>query len=224
MDTIVTGHKGYIGSKLIKDGWVGIDYKDGNDLLTCSLPKANTVYHLASQSSVEMSWKYPLVDSYNLNMTVRLVHEYPNARLIFTQSAASLDITSPYGFSKWASGEYIKKFHKNYVICILPNVFGGGLGVADIFKGTDKVTINGNGNQIRDFVHVDDIVEALIKAKDWEVGEYYLGSGKGVTVNELAKGKEITYAESKKEIRESILPNTTPNWKPKVNVLEWLAS
>ena len=56
-------------------------------------------------------------------MTARIVKEYPEARIIYTASSATKE-TSPYGFSKWASGEYIKNFHKNYVICILPNVYG----------------------------------------------------------------------------------------------------
>jgi nucleoside-diphosphate-sugar epimerase len=215
---LITGHKGFIGSKLSEKipKFFGIDLKDKKDLLKCKLPeKVNVIFHLASQTSVEDSWADPLKDSYNFNMMVRLVKKYPKARIIYAQSAASVLPNSPYGFSKSIAGEYLERFHKNYVICVFPNVYGGGKGVVDIFRSQKKVTIYGDGEQIRDFVHVDDIVEGLLKAQDWPVGEYFMGSGKGVRILDLAQGKQITFAPARKEIRESVLPNTTPDWKPK---------
>ena len=108
------------------------------------------------------------------------------------------------------------------MICTLPNVYGGGNGVVDIFKGKEVVEIYGDGKQVRDFVHVDDIVKGLILAQEWECGEYLMGSGTGTTVLELAQGKRIKYLPERKEIRESILPNTTPNWTPVIKVKDYL--
>lgn len=222
---LITGHKGFIGSRLFKKiKAIGIDIKNGHNLITTELPKnIDVIYHLAAQSSVEASWKDPVHDMDNIRMTARLVKEYPNAKIIYTASSATKD-TSPYGFSKWASAEYIKNFHKNYVICVLPNVYGekGGKSVVDIFKDNDEVVIYGDGKQTRSYVHVDDIVEALILAKDWEKGEYFLGDGKATTVLELAKGKKIMFAPTRKEAREAVAPNTTPNWKPSINILDYL--
>lgn len=158
-------------------------------------------------------------------MVVRLVHRYPNAKLIFAQSGATENpSSSPYAFSKWACGEYIKRFHNNYVICVFPNVYGveGAKGVVDLFKGKDEVTVFGDGKQIRDFVHVDDIIEGLLLAQNWPVGEYFMGSGIGTKVKDLTAGKKVIYAPARKEQRESILPNTTPNWRPKINVFKYL--
>lgn len=223
---LITGHKGFIGAKLRErfDDCVCMDIVTGGNLITGKLPKdIDVVYHLAAQTSVDASWYDPVHDMDNIRMTSRLVHEYPNAKIIFAQSGAIEDTSaSPYAFSKWASGEYIKKFHKNYVICVFPNVFGGGKGVVDLFKGQEEVTINGDGEQVRDFVHVDDIVEGLLKAQNWATGTYYMGSGKGTTVNALATGKRIVRAPAHKEQRESILPNTTPDWTPKINVFDYL--
>ena len=222
---LITGHKGFVGSKLYKklNNVIGIDLKEGKDLLICKLPKnIDLIYHLAAQTSVEESWKNPVKDSDNLKILVRLVHNYPNTRIIYTNSAASLKVNSPYGFSKKACADYLKLFHSNYISCILPNLFGGGKGVVEIFKNKKHVEIYGDGKQIRDFVHVDDIIEALLFAKDWSKGEYQLGSGKGTTILSLAKGKKITFLPKRKEIRESILKNTTPNWKPKIKVLNYL--
>lgn len=238
---LITGFKGNIGSKLynalllqetsvVHNNFthtfeiIGIDLKDGQNLITCELPKeVDIIYHLAAQSSVEASWSDPVHDMDNIRMTARLVKEYPNAKIIYANSAAAQDPVSPYGFSKWASGEYLKKFHKNYVSCVFPNVYGvGQKSVVDIFKGKDEVTVYGDGLQLRDYVHVDDIVKGLILALDWKCGEYFMGSGIATTVLELAAGKKINHAPARKEARESVLKNTTPNWQPVINVLEYI--
>lgn len=217
---IITGNRGFIGSYLSKRiDAVGIDIKDGLDVLTCDLPESDVIYHLAAQTSVEASWHDPMHDSDNLKMVIRLVKEYPDARIIYANSAASLNPESPYGFSKWVCAEYLKKFHNDYVICTLPNVYGeGSKSVVDIFKGKDEVTVYGDGLQLRDYVHVDDIVEGLVKAQRWPVGEYFLGSGKGTTVLSLTKGKVVQFASARREARKSILFNNTPDWKIKIKL------
>lgn len=222
---MITGHKGFIGSLLNKrlSDHFGIDFKEGKNLISCELPKGvDTIYHLAAWTSVEESWSLPYIYQMDLVVIARLVKEYPNAKIIYAQSAASLEVNSPYGFSKWVCGEYLKKFHKNYVICTFPNVYGGGKGVVDIFKNKEEVTIYGDGEQIRDFVHVDDIIEGLVLAENWSVGEYCMGSGKGTKVKDLAIGKTIIWADARNEIRESILPNTTPDWSPKTDIMEYM--
>ncbi len=222
---LITGHRGMIGSRLFERiGGIGIDLKEGQNLITTELPKdIDIIYHLAAQSSVEASWQDPVHDMDNLRMTARLVKEYPNAKIIYTASSATKE-TSPYGFSKWASAEYIKNFHENYVICVLPNVYGkeGGKSVVDIFKRNKEVVVYGDGNQTRSYVHVDDIVRALLLAKDWPKGEYYLGDGKATSVLDLAKGKEVTFVPARKEVYESVPPNTTPDWNTNINVLDYL--
>jgi nucleoside-diphosphate-sugar epimerase len=222
---LVTGHRGFIGSRLFElVGGVGIDLKDGLDLLTCPLPEADIIYHLAAQSSVEASWKDPVLDSENIRMTVRLASAYPNAKIIYTNSAAASDPKSPYGFSKFAAGDYLKRFHANAVICTLPNVYGpGSKSVVDIFKGANEVTIFGDGLQLRDYVHVDDIVRGLQMASRWPAGEYQLGSGIATNLLQLAGTKKIVFAQARKEARESVLSNTTPEWEPTIDVFRFLA-
>lgn len=226
---LVTGHMGFIGKRLITrlDGLVrlmGFDIKNGHNVITTELIEdVDVIYHLAAQSSVEASWQDPVHDLDNIRMTARLVKEYPNAKIIYTASAATSE-TSPYGFSKWAAGEYIQNFHNDYVICMLPNVYGekGGKSVVDIFKEQDEVVIYGDGKQTRSYVHVDDIVEGLILAKDWQKGLYALGNNEATTVLQLAEGKKIKFAPARKEAKESALPNTTPNWKNKISVFNYL--
>lgn len=221
---LITGHRGFIGTRLFaKIGGRGIDVREGYNLLTCKLPEADIIYHLAAQSDVMASWDDPLHDLDNIRITARLVQEYPNAKIIYANSCAAVDKASPYGFSKWAAGEYLKAFHKNVVNCIFPNIYGeGSRSVVDLFKGKDEVTVYGDGLQTRDYVHVDDIVQGLSQAKEWDAGDYYMGSGISTNVLALAEGKRINFAPARKEAYEVIVPNTTPNWKPTINVFDYL--
>ncbi len=222
---LITGDMGFIGTKLRKaiPELYGIDLQRGHNLLTCSLPSdVDIIYHLAAQTSVEASWNDPFKDSYNFNMMVKLVKEYPDMKIIYANSCAALEASSPYGFSKKIAGDYLTTFHKNYVNLIFPNIYGGEKSVVDIFQGKEEVTIFGDGEQVRDYVHVDDIVDGLLKAQNWPVGTYYMGSGIGTTVNELAKGKKITYAPARKEMREVIVPNTTPDWVITIKVKDYV--
>jgi UDP-glucose 4-epimerase len=225
LNILITGHSGAVGSRLAKkfDKFIGIDTKDGKDLLTCELPlEVDLIYHLAAHASVEDSWKDPVREMENITTTVRLAHIYPNAKIIYAATCAAINPASPYGFSKKCAADYLKIFHPNTVFCVFPNIFETGRSVVDFFKGKDKVIVYGSGLHKRDYVHVDDIVEGLVKAKDWEAGEYFMGSGEAHTVLELAEGKEIVFMPERKEAIESLIPNTTPNWKPIINVIEYL--
>lgn len=113
------------------------------------------------------------------------------------------DVVKPvcqYGVSKLAVEYYLYLYSVNYGLRYTafryPNVYGprqnpeGEAGVIAIFtkrmlKG-DGITINGSGTQERDFVYVDDCVTANMAALDKGDGQAYnLGSGRGVSVNEI---------------------------------------
>ena len=107
----------------------------------------------------------------------------------------------PYGASKHTVEHYLFIYHINYglkyIVIRYPNVYGprqnprGEAGVVAIFSGKmlagDRVSINGNGEQQRDFVHVSDCARANILAinanKDHHI--YNLGSGRGTSINEI---------------------------------------
>lgn len=237
MRILITGHEGNIGSRLLirlsAYGFdhfangnyeiIGIDTKDGKNLLTCELPEdIDVIYHLAAHAPVEDSWKDPVRTVENLASTVRLVHKYPEAKIIFASTGASLKPQSPYGFSKFACNEYLKRFHDSAVILYFPNIFGIPRSVVDIFRGKEEVVIYGDGEQTRDYVHVDDIVIGLDKAFNWEPGEYFMGSGVATNLLDLAEGKIVVFKPARKEQRESVLENNTPNWEPKINVIDYI--
>lgn len=109
---------------------------------------------------------------------------------------------SPYGISKFASEMYIENICRSlglyHVILRYFNTYGPGqaftpyVGVITIFinrllKG-EPLTVFGDGNQCRDFVYIDDIIQSNIKAMEADInsGTFNIGSGEGHTVNEVA--------------------------------------
>jgi UDP-glucose 4-epimerase len=107
----------------------------------------------------------------------------------------------PYGASKHTVEHYLHLYEKNYglsyVILRYPNVYGprqnphGEAGVVAIFAGKlldgEMVVINGDGEQLRDYVYVEDcaLANQLALAPKIKSGIYNLGSGIGTSVNDL---------------------------------------
>jgi len=85
--------------------------------------------------------------------------------------------------------------------------------------------VYGDGTQTRDYVHVDDIVRGLLLAIEWDKGMYEMGSGISMNVLEIAKavGKPYEFAPAREgELLVSKCVNTTPNWKPEIDVLAYI--
>lgn len=114
-----------------------------------------------------------------------------------------------YGISKHTVEHYLFLYHLNYgldyVVIRYPNVYGprqdpcGEAGVVAIFTRAmlrgEQVTINGDGEQARDFVYVKDCARANVLAlKTNNINTIYnIGCGQGTTVNEIfTLLKEIT--------------------------------
>jgi UDP-glucose 4-epimerase len=114
----------------------------------------------------------------------------------------------PYGATKHAPEHYLFMFDKlyglNFTVLRYSNVYGprqdplGEAGVIAIFTGQmlegQQATINGNGEQERDYVYVGDVARASILALEKGDREIYnIGCGVGTTVNQLfAKLKEAS--------------------------------
>jgi len=109
---------------------------------------------------------------------------------------------APYGLSKLTSENYLSHFSESNemdIVCLRYfNTYGENqtytpyVGVITIFinkllKGEAPV-IFGDGEQVRDFVYVKDIVQANIKAMDSDVhfDIFNVGTAKGASVNEIA--------------------------------------
>jgi UDP-glucose 4-epimerase len=108
---------------------------------------------------------------------------------------------SPYGCAKLAVEHYLHYFRVVHglssVALRYANVYGprqnaqGEAGVVAIFidrmKRGEKVTINGDGEQTRDFVYVSDVVAANMAAAEGEwQGSFNVGTGVETSINQLA--------------------------------------
>jgi UDP-glucose 4-epimerase len=129
-------------------------------------------------------------------------------RAMITEDIALRPLT-PYGATKAAGEMLLSSYSACYDIagCALrfSNVYGPGMAEKDSFvprlmraaRDGRGVEIYGDGTQIRDLVHVDDIVAGIFAAWAARVtGPLILGAGESVPVNEiLAAARSVTGAE-----------------------------
>ncbi|HTN44350.1 MAG TPA: NAD-dependent epimerase/dehydratase family protein [Nitrospiria bacterium] len=157
---------------------------------------------------------------------------------------------SPYGISKLAGEHYLYYYQQvaglNYVALRYANVYGprqdpfGEAGVVAIFSQktlmNDQPIINGNGKQTRDYIFVEDVVEAHMAVIENSIkGIFNVGTGKETSVNQLfrhlvdisgAKVKEVYGPEKRGEQTRSVLDYTklkkATDWEPKVELYDGL--
>jgi len=160
------------------------------------------------------------------------------------------DPLSPYGISKLAGEKYLAYYANamglRSAILRFANVYGprqepeGEAGVIAIFakrmlEGGQPI-INGTGKQTRDFVYVDDVVEALMATLAEDIqGTFNVGTGRETTVNEcygiikeLTKStcKDLFGAAKKGEQLRSVVDvrklNEGFDWTPQVSLSDGL--
>lgn len=161
-----------------------------------------------------------LVHDVNVNMTLHLLNYCVKAgvkRFVFASSAAVYGIleskatedmacrpNSPYGAGKLAVEDYLHAYRRTYgletVMLRYFNVYGRRQrysdysGVITVFINKllegERPTIFGDGLQVRDFVHVEDIVQANMLAMESAsaAGEMFnVASGKATSILELVQ-------------------------------------
>ncbi|THJ25173.1 MAG: NAD-dependent epimerase/dehydratase family protein [Nitrospira sp. CG24E] len=109
---------------------------------------------------------------------------------------------SPYGISKLCGEQYLSYYQRvsglQMVNLRYANVYGprqdpdGEAGVVAIFiqklLNNEQAIVNGNGRQTRDFVYVEDVVEANLAVMGQEVqGTYNVGTGEETSINDLLR-------------------------------------
>ena len=213
----------------------------------------DVIFHMAALPRIGPSFSNPKeVCDVNVSGTQNIL-EYAKSHDIPVVYAGSSSFwggvyKNPYTFSKWQGEELCKMYEQiyglNVTICRFYNVYGDYMAnngeyrtVLPIFleqysKG-ESLTVTGDGKQRRDFTHVDDIVDTMIKVvqlNKWG-SVYELGRGENHSINELADmfydGHNIVYidripGEARDTLCRSELARKKLKWKPKINVKEWL--
>jgi nucleoside-diphosphate-sugar epimerase len=182
--TLVTGHLGFVGQHLCRalyergDSVIGIDLKEGNDILNYPLPDADQVYHLAAQTNAQSE------DAHNDALTnvigsIRVFEKYREKCVFASSSMAHFPVT-PYGISKRTCEYYARMYHVRSIrFC---NLFGDSShSVIDKFKAVERLTIYGTGNQLRTYAPVQHAIDALLTP-------HFRGllPGRDLTVNDIA--------------------------------------
>lgn len=129
-----------------------------------------------------------------------------------------LQPVSPYGVAKLTCEHYLRCFHSvhglSYAALRYANVYGprqstrGESGVIALFADWllrgQPVRIHGDGCQTRDFVYVDDVVEASPLAMQSNVrGAFNVGTGVETSINDI-------FVHLKGFIRSSVHPKYAP--------------
>ena len=240
--------------------------QDGCDYLEIDISREfslnrrfDVIFHLAALPRIGPSFKNPIdVFKSNVNGTINILdyarkHEVP---VVYagTSSFWGGVYKNPYTFSKWQGEELCKMYERIYdlpvTICRFYNVYGDYMQnkgeyrtVLSIFleqyRYGKSLTITGDGEQRRDFTHVDDIVDAMVKVvqlNKWG-NTYELGRGENHSINEVAemfrfgdmphdfppvKYIEPIPGETRDTLCRSELARKKLRWKPKINLEDWI--
>lgn len=242
------------------DEIIGIDLKDGNDIAYCLPDKdVDVVFHFAAFPRVEYSVLNP---SYtfrqNCLITSILLDWSKNhnvKKFIFSSSSAIMGDgdgkpKSPYGLHKLISEMECNLYQDLYGIqttCLRyfnayseDQPYGGAYTTAisawmEMIRQNKPLRLDGDGEQTRDFVHVNDIVSANILAMDhdnMDSSYYDVGCGESFSLNYIKKfidskiDVEWDFAPPRKGDARNTLANISPlkdrGWLPKVSFDEGL--
>jgi len=203
-----------------------IDIKKGLDIRTPiqSYKKYDVIIHLAALVNVSRSTEFP-EDYFNTNVngTINILKNIDFNHFIFASTGSAAGLASPYAISKKMAElvveEYCNKNKKNFTIFRFYNVIG-----SDGFLPTNQDSlfaslmeaertgtffIYGNdyntkdGTCIRDYTHVNEICESVIKALDIPANKIEnLGHGIGTSVLEMVNlYKKVNKCEFGVEIK-----------------------
>jgi len=224
------------------------------------------IFHQAALGSIPQSFKEPkeyhkvnAIGTENIlklakNLHCKVVYAssssvYGNQTKFPIKEDAKKNPLNPYGQAKLAAEKFAELYAKDGVKVIglrYFNVFGMGqnpdyAGVISKFietlKHQQSPIIEGDGNQIRDFTFIDDVVDANWKAFESDVDHAFINiaNGKTTSIAELAtlminisgfsvepKFVEMRLGDIKKSHADTNLARTLIDWIPKNSLEEGL--
>ena len=218
------------------------------------------IYHLGALARIQPSLKKPVETIKNNFISTLHVLDYAKEKDIPAVYAGSSTFHhglwgSPYAWSKH-SGEqlcelYTKVFELRTSICRFYNVYGEHqledgaystvVGIFEkLYREGKPLTVTGDGEQRRDFTHINDIVDALTKMGDGLLGKesslingetFELGRGKNFSINELAKmfgETEVEYIPARDGEYDYTLADSSKakkllGWNPTLDISDYIS-
>jgi UDP-glucose 4-epimerase len=255
------------GLKENEQGCPGVEYFDGDianitDYSTM-IQDCDIIFHLAAKPRIQPSFKTPTESLQSNVVGTQNILEWArnngNIPVVYAGSSSTHGdkYFNPYTFTKWQGEELCKMYTKIYdlpvTICRFYNVYGPHqltegeyctvIGIFEnLYKKNKLFTITDDGEQRRDFTHVDDIVDGLIRVSNrltlFKGGhitgeEFEFGRGKNYSINEIAdafgEGYPRKYISKRDgEMRETLCIDKKARkelgWKPTKEVIQWIKS
>ena len=232
MRILLTGHKGFIGSRLFeqlkqKHKVYGIDILEGNDLNTCSLDYAvDVVIHLAGKSGVRESLKNSSAYWYhNVEASKRVFNRFKDVRIIYASSSSAYEPhLNPYAASKLLV-EHAAKNHPNALGLRIHTTYSNVPRAGMFFDKLLNKQLEYVTPHHRDFVHLDDVCSAIELVMDSTLtGVVDVGTGVSVYIPSIAPNLNIKdYTPHERQTTQANIKKLTElGYKPKYSVKDFL--
>jgi UDP-glucose 4-epimerase len=216
------------------------------------------IFHVAALARIQPSLSDPVkAISNNFNSTLHVLEwaRGNNTPVVFSGSSTVHHGLwgSPYAWSKYAGEQLCELYNKVYdlptAICRFYNVYGehqleeGAYAtVIGIFQKQHRegksLTVTGDGEQRRDFTHIDDIVDGIVRCGLNLLGDnpiasgqaYELGRGLNFSINEITEmfgETEVEYIPARKGEYPFTLADYTKakeelGWNPSMSVKDYI--
>ena len=226
-----------------QDGCLYYDYDLSYNYVRDDGDRYDVIFHMAALARIQPSLKDPYKTIFNNFTSTLNILDYARENGIRFVYAGASSVHhglygSPYAWSKF-SGEDLCKLYSNVynidtAICRFYNVYGPHqieegtyATVIGIFKKQYRegqpLTIVGDGEQRRDFTHIDDIVDGLIRCSEqpFRAEIFELGSGKNYSINEVADMFGVDYSKKYLDKRLGEYDVTLADYSEAKDVLDW---
>ena len=211
----------------------------------------DVIYHLAADARIQPSFEKPVKYFSSDAMGTVETLEYArrcNARFIYAGSSTAFagEYLNPYAFAKRTGERACEMYNKVYglstVIARFFNVYGPRQPITgpwatvvgifeELMKEGKPLTVVGTGQQRRDFTHVEDIINGLIKLmyNKWTCEIFSFGTGKNYSILELVElfgGEKIHLpsrpGEAKSTLADINMTKKMLDWTPTIDFKQYI--